>query len=153
MQIVTFSTAWTVVDAIRNLLPTVIAKHLPDDDFLRWTKMAEMAGSNEQPLTTSTTFSYPMVHLDNSPQPPRFLWYREDILTAFAVRFFFLPWGFSFCREVFLFAVSLFLFAVSLFLFAVSLFLFCREVILFAASLFLFAASPFLFAVRFFFLP
>ena len=53
----------------------------------------------------------------------KFLRCREDILilifrfgrevNSFAV-FFFLPWGFSFCREVILFAVSLFLVAVRL---------------------------------------
>ena len=109
---------------------------------------------------------------------------RRDFLFAvslflFAVRFFFLPWGFSLCRESYSFCREVFLFAVRLFFlpwvffflpwgysFCRESFSFCREVILFAVSLILFAVRffflpwgfsfcrvVFLFAVRFFFLP
>ena len=74
---------------------------------------------------------------------------REDILIliSFAVRswlfflpwvVFFLPWGFSFCGELFLFVVRLFFLPWS--------FSFCREVNSFCREVILFA-------VRFFFLP
>ena len=77
----------------------------------------------------------------------KFLRCREDIFFSFffchevilfAVRLFFLPWGYSFCLEVILFAMSHFLFAVRLFILPWG-FSFCPEVSLFAA--------------RFFFLP
>ena len=65
----------------------------------------------------------------------------KGLISALGVK----PWGFSFCREVFLFAVSLFLFAMRFF-FLPRGFSFCRES-------FSFCHEIFLFAVRFFFLP
>ena len=56
-------------------------------------------------------------------------------LFLFAVWFFFLPWGFSFCREVILFAARLF-FLPWAFSFCREVNSFCREVFLFAVSLF-----------------
>ena len=67
----------------------------------------------------------------------------------FAVTLFFLPWGFSFCREVF----QVFLFAMRFF------FSVCHEVILFAVRFFFlpwgysFCREVFLFAVRLILLP
>ena len=72
-------------------------------------------------------------------------------LFLFAAKLFFLPRAFSFCREVILFAARLF--------FLPRAFSFCREVILFAASFFFlprgysFCRELFLFAARLFFLP
>ena len=43
-----------------------------------------------------TAFSYPMVHLENSLQPPRFLQCREVEVFLFAVRLFFLSRPFFF---------------------------------------------------------
>ena len=107
-----------------------------------------------------------MVHLDNSPQPhvrTYFDFCREVFL--FAVRFFYLPWGFSICREVSLFAVRFFYlpwgfsFCRETFTFAVSLFLlpwgfsFCRESFSFCREVFRFAVSLFFLPWVFFFLP
>ena len=69
-------------------------------------------------------------------------------LILFAVRFFLLSWGFSFCREVFLVAWG-FSFCCEIILFAVRFFFlpwgysFCREVILFTVGLILFAMRLF----------
>ena len=78
----------------------------------------------------------------------------KGLISALGVK----PWGFSFCREVFLFAVSLFLFAMRFFFLPWG-FSFCREVFLLAVTIFFvpwgfsFCREVFLFAVRFFFLP
>ena len=132
-EMLTFPTVWTVVDAIRNLLPTVTAKHLPDD-LLQMFQDGANGGKWWAAADPFTAFSYPMVHLDNSPQPHVRTYFDFSIcreVFLFAVRFFYLPWGFSICREVFLFAVRFFFLPWD--------FYFCRE--------------SFSFAVRFFFLP
>ena len=113
-----FSTAWTVVDAIRNLLPTVTAKHLPVD-LLQLFQDGRDNGKWCAAADPFTVFSYPMVHLVNSPQPPRFLWCHEDILilifwwlgcgcSFWCELKFFLPWGYCMCCEVISFAMRLF---------------------------------------------
>ena len=65
----------------------------------------------------------------------KFLQCREDIfiLFAFAVRLFFLPWRYSFCRESFSFCREVFLFALRFF-FLPGGFSFCPEVISFPVT-------------------
>ena len=88
----TFSKAWTVVDVIWNFLPTVTAKHLSADPL----QMFQDGGKWWSAAEPFIAFSYPMVHLGNSSQPPMLS---------------FMPWGqcfFFFCLESFTFAVMLF---------------------------------------------
>ena len=61
------------------------------------------------------------------------------------MRLFLLPWGYSFCCEVFSLSVSRFLFSVRFF--------FCGESFSFCRGVFSLAVSLFFFAARFFLLP
>ena len=104
-----------------------------------------------------TVFSYPMVHLVNSPQPPRFLWCHEDILilifwwlgcgcSFWCELKFFLPWGYCMCCEVISFAMRLFFLSL--------VFFFLRWVFFFLPWVLFFLPWVFFFLLWvFFFLP
>ena len=94
----TFSKAWTVVDVICNFLPTVTAKHLSADPL----QMFQDGGKWWSAAEPFTAFSYSMVHLGNSFQPPMLSF------MPWGQCYFFLPWVFHFCRNVILFVVRFF---------------------------------------------
>ena len=117
-------------------------------------KMAEMAGRDDQPLIPLLHFLIPWCASKTRPSPHALFYAVGTLLLLFL-----LPYDYFFCRESFTFAVRFFSFVVSLFFQPWGFFV-CREsfpfvmrFFSFAVSLSLFAVLLFLFVVKFFLPP